>query len=255
MASESNTTIQIMDCLTQKPSKRPLFVPSRPYRFAGPTPVIKMVKQKTESRTLRQEAAPHYFTPLTDGQKPSTPPYGLPPSRTTLISETACLPNLFREQNVAARNSPIDMTIHQSLVSPVQLSNATWITSTPLGLQYTYWKVNFKFNMLSINGKGRSKLGIFLCHSPNHLSNVPLVLNTQTGNVLPQFHCIYDNEFYTCAHDAKFQSLWQSKAKLQHIRLDRVPCVTSTNMSPAATARSQLPPRAVPPSVLHLTQP
>jgi hypothetical protein len=47
-----------------------------------------------------------------------------------------------------------------------------------------------------------SKVGIFLCHSPSHASNVPLILNTQTGNVLPQFHCIYDNEFHTCQHDA-----------------------------------------------------
>ena len=60
----------------------------------------------------------------------------------------------------------------------------------------------------------RSRVGIFLCHSPNHASNVPLVLNTQTGLVSPQFHCIYDNEFDTCKRDAKFISLWQYKAKL-----------------------------------------
>jgi len=40
-------------------------------------------------------------------------------------------------------------------------------------------------------------------------------LNTQTGNVSPQFHCIFDDSFETCKRDAKFQSLWQSKAKLQ----------------------------------------
>ena len=54
----------------------------------------------------------------------------------------------------------------------------------------------------------RSRVGIFLCHSPNHASNVPLVLNTQTGLVSPQFHCIYDNEFDTCKRDAKFVSLY-----------------------------------------------
>ena len=60
----------------------------------------------------------------------------------------------------------------------------------------------------------RSRVGIFLCHSPEHASNVPLVLNTQTGNVSPQFHCLYDDAFDTCRRDAKFQSLWQLKAKL-----------------------------------------
>lgn len=60
----------------------------------------------------------------------------------------------------------------------------------------------------------RSRVGIFLCHSPLHAKNVPLILNTQTGNVSPQFHCIYDDGFDTCKTDAKFKSLWQSKAKL-----------------------------------------
>jgi hypothetical protein len=66
-----------------------------------------------------------------------------------------------------------------------------------------------------------SKVGIYLCHSPNHVSSVPLILNTQTGLVSPQFHCIYDNEFSTCKRDAKFRSLWQkprprSKASRNH---------------------------------------
>jgi len=60
----------------------------------------------------------------------------------------------------------------------------------------------------------RSRVGIFLCHSPHHASSVPLILNTQTGNVSPQFYCIYDDEFHTCKRDAKFKSLWQWKAKV-----------------------------------------
>jgi hypothetical protein len=52
-------------------------------------------------------------------------------------------------------------------------------------------------------------------HSPNHVSSIPLVLNTQSSNVSPQFHCIYDDEFATCKRDAKFTSLWQFKAKFQ----------------------------------------
>ena len=49
---------------------------------------------------------------------------------------------------------------------------------------------------------------------------MPLVLNTQTANVTPQFHCIYDDEFDTCKRDAKFESLWQYKAKITTEKLD-----------------------------------
>ena len=56
-------------------------------------------------------------------------------------------------------------------------------------------------------------MGIFLQHSPNHLSSVPLVLKTSSGNVSPQFHCIYDDAFTTCRRDFKFNSIWQTKAK------------------------------------------
>ena len=66
----------------------------------------------------------------------------------------------------------------------------------------------------------RSKVGIFLCHSPHHASNIPLVLNTQTANVPPQFHCVYDDEFDTCKRNAKFESLWQHKAKITMEKLD-----------------------------------
>jgi hypothetical protein len=54
-----------------------------------------------------------------------------------------------------------------------------------------------------------------MCHSPSHALSVPLILNTQSGNVLPQFHCIYDDEFATCKRDVKFKSLWQFKVKFQ----------------------------------------
>ena len=42
----------------------------------------------------------------------------------------------------------------------------------------------------------------------------PLVLNSQTGNVSPQFHCSFYPDFNTYKRDVKFQSIWQHKAKL-----------------------------------------
>ena len=43
----------------------------------------------------------------------------------------------------------------------------------------------------------RSHAGIYLGHSPCHAGSVALVLNLRTGNVSPQFHVVYDDEFST----------------------------------------------------------
>lgn len=43
----------------------------------------------------------------------------------------------------------------------------------------------------------RSRLGIYLCHSPCHASTVSLVLNPLTLHVSPQYHVIFDDEFST----------------------------------------------------------
>ena len=59
-----------------------------------------------------------------------------------------------------------------------------------------------------------SRVGIFLTLSPVHSRNIPLVLNTSSGNMSPQFHCLYDDGFATCRCDAKFNSIWKTKAKL-----------------------------------------
>ena len=61
----------------------------------------------------------------------------------------------------------------------------------------------------------RSQVGIYLCRSPHHASYVALVLNPQTGHVSPQFHLVFDDHFDTVKRDAKFESLWQAKAKFQ----------------------------------------
>jgi hypothetical protein len=61
----------------------------------------------------------------------------------------------------------------------------------------------------------RSRVGVFLCHSPEHASSVALILNTQTGLVSPQFHVAFDNQFDTVHLDSHFTSLWQVKARFQ----------------------------------------
>jgi hypothetical protein len=43
----------------------------------------------------------------------------------------------------------------------------------------------------------RSQLGIYIGHSPSHAGSVALVLNPQTGHVLPQYHAVFDDLFTT----------------------------------------------------------
>lgn len=43
----------------------------------------------------------------------------------------------------------------------------------------------------------RSRLGLFVGFSPHHSSLVPLVLNTTTGKISPQFHVVFDDDFNT----------------------------------------------------------
>ena len=76
----------------------------------------------------------------------------------------------------------------------------------------------------------RSRVGIFLCHSPNHAASVPLVLNTLTGLVSPQFHCIYDDAFDTCKKDIHFTSSWQWKAKVHNDKQKNVTTIPSTQL-------------------------
>ena len=100
----------------------------------------------------------------------------------------------------------------------------------------------------------RSRVGIFMCHSPNHYTSVTLVLNTQSGNVSPQFHCIYNNDLNTCKRDSKFQSLWQSKAKLQTVSkvtstIDVLPSSISESESDFPESSDPLPCFVVPGNV------
>ena len=46
----------------------------------------------------------------------------------------------------------------------------------------------------------RSRLGIFVGHSPDHASDVALVLNPRTGLVSPQYHVVFDDSFSTISH-------------------------------------------------------
>ena len=42
-----------------------------------------------------------------------------------------------------------------------------------------------------------SRVGTYLGHSTFHSGSVTLVINPETGHVSPQFHVVFDDEFYT----------------------------------------------------------
>ena len=43
----------------------------------------------------------------------------------------------------------------------------------------------------------RSHRGVFVGYSSRHSSDVPLVLNLQTGSISPQYHVVFDDDFST----------------------------------------------------------
>ena len=70
----------------------------------------------------------------------------------------------------------------------------------------------------------RSRRGVFVGFSPDHSSDVPLVLNLSTGSVSPQFHVVFDDEFTTVPSlsvDEDPPTFWNDLDLLDHIH--RIP--------------------------------
>ena len=58
----------------------------------------------------------------------------------------------------------------------------------------------------------RARVGIHLGRSPHHAASVGLILNTETGHVSPQYHCVYDDLFETPKLEVTNVSKWQELA-------------------------------------------
>ncbi len=61
----------------------------------------------------------------------------------------------------------------------------------------------------------RSRIGVYLGHSPMHAGSVALVLNPKTGHVSPQFHIVFDDNFTTVSHmrDETIPPTWEHMCK------------------------------------------
>ena len=70
----------------------------------------------------------------------------------------------------------------------------------------------------------RSRRGVFVGFSPKHSSDVPLVLNLQTGSISPQYHVVFDDTFSTVIsidEDENPPSFWNDIDLDSHIH--RIP--------------------------------
>jgi hypothetical protein len=69
--------------------------------------------------------------------------------------------------------------------------------------------------------KPRSRMAIYLGNSPDHATSVPLVLNTSTGLVSPQYHMVFDDSFTTtkCLDTDKIPSNWTDLFKTSEVNL------------------------------------
>jgi len=65
--------------------------------------------------------------------------------------------------------------------------------------------------------KSRSKVGIYLGHSPLHARNIALILNLETGLVSPQFHVSYDKTFETIKQNVSHHR-WLAMAGFQAVK-------------------------------------
>ena len=65
----------------------------------------------------------------------------------------------------------------------------------------------------------RARLGIFVWFSNVHSSLVPLVLNTHTGKISPQYHVVFDDKFSTVHSPPSNERLSEQWARI--FKLDR----------------------------------
>ena len=126
-------------------------------------------------------------------------------------------PYAVRAASEALNNAP--SLQHQKRKSPLQLFSKSEVLVNPKHYQPFGCPAYVLDNALQAQQpfhkwNERSRVGIYLGHSPLHGKNVALILDRMTGLVSPQFHVRYDPQFHTVKQDY-FDSQWQIKAGLK----------------------------------------
>ena len=78
---------------------------------------------------------------------------------------------------------------------------------------------------------------------PVHASSVPLVLNTSTTCVSPQFHYLYDDKFAICKKDIKFKLYCQYKAKFKGSNQSLIDLLTNNSTYSHPSSQNFEPPK------------
>ena len=90
----------------------------------------------------------------------------------------------------------------------------------------------------------RSRLGIYIRHSPSHAGSIALVLNLTTGLVSPQFYVVFDDTFSTVPYMDKKQvpPNWTSLVKASRERVTEA----QYNLAETWLTNSVQPPNPLP---------
>lgn len=112
-------------------------------------------------------------------------------------------PFALRHASLIRRNSARD-----TAVSPLGIFSGVTDVTPDLSSFHTFGCPTYVLdnalqqqNSLPTQWTERSRVGIYLGHSPDHASSIALVLNVDTGLVSPQFHVRHDDAFATVAHN------------------------------------------------------
>ena len=147
-----------MDSLTIKSSRTQCLLTGKHYHFVESMLITRMENQKTASRISSLEHIYHFFTPITNVQKPYMQRYGQPHSRIIIISETPIQKNLNQDKLSERNKYLIPTTSLRCPSSPEPKFNPTSITSTHLVHQYMCQRKNPNNINQTINGPTNHEL-------------------------------------------------------------------------------------------------
>ena len=103
---------------------------------------------------------------------------------------------------------PNSLQVYLTGQTPESLLHGVEIEYIPVKYYHTLFCQNYVLDahLQSSGGPGtpkwepRSRIGVYLGHSPFHAGNVALVWNPITGRLSPQYHVVFDNDFTTVTY-------------------------------------------------------
>jgi hypothetical protein len=109
----------------------------------------------------------------------------------------------FAFKAAAKRHNQLPLTATSQM--PLSILNNVPVENIPVKTFHTLFCLVYVLDsrLQSAGGPGppkwepRSRIRVYLRHSPFHAGSVALVFNPKTGRVLPQYHVVFDDTFLT----------------------------------------------------------